>query len=378
MGIFQNKSLEKVRYVSMKPAKWLLLALIVFLPSCGSDSEKKTASTPPAPATPTSPTAAAKPEPTPLGDMAIPADNPMTPEKVALGKQLFFDKRLSKDGQMSCETCHVPEKGWADGQQLSTRADGTKNTRHTPTLINVGFYNQWYWDGRAATLEGQVLAAWKGQMSGDPDQTAMTLNGIDAYKNAFQTAMGGPATPDSITKALAAFVRTIRSENAPWDRYEKGDKSAVSEDAIEGNKIFTANDKANCTLCHLPPLYTDTLYHNIGVGFDKPSPDPGRGKILGDQAQQRGSTNEDANKLIGAFKTPTLRGVTEHPPYFHDGSKKTLEESVDFILKGGIKNPNLDEKLMPRKLSPKERTQLLAFVKSLTEEQKPYERPKLP
>jgi len=141
------------------------------------------------------PTAEKKSEPAPLPDqrvalpkpvalpaMDIPADNPMTPEKAGLGKQLFFDKRLSKTGNMSCETCHLPEKGWADGNALSMRFDGSMNTRHTPTLYNVGYYKQWYWDGRAATLEAQILAAWRGQMGGDPEAVAKALNEIPAYK----------------------------------------------------------------------------------------------------------------------------------------------------------------------------------------------------
>src|SRR5262249_34756878 len=260
----------------------VVLALIVFVASCASNSEKPKSEPSAAPAP--------KPDVGPLGEMAVPADNPMTPEKVELGKKLFFDTRLSKTGKMACVTCHLPEKGWADGEVLSTKFDGSMNTRHTPTLYNVGYYKQWYWDGRAATLEGQVTAAWRGQMGGDPDAVAMTLNGIDAYKNDFQKAFNGPATADNIAKALATFVRTIKSENSPWDKYQNGDKSAVSEDVAKGFNVFSDSDKANCTLCHLPPLLTDTLFHNVGIGFDKPMPDLGRGKILADAAAKNGTT----------------------------------------------------------------------------------------
>jgi cytochrome c peroxidase len=145
--------------------------------------------------------------------MDVPADNPITPEMVALGKQLFFDNRLSKTGKMSCETCHHPDKGWTDGEVVSTKFDGSKNTRHTPTLYNVGYYKQWYWDGRAATLEGQVTAAWKGQMGGDPDMVALTLNGIDATKP-ISKRHSMFATGDNIAKALATFLRSIKSENS--------------------------------------------------------------------------------------------------------------------------------------------------------------------
>jgi cytochrome c peroxidase len=304
--------------------------------------------------------------------MAVPADNPMTPEKVELGKKLFFDTRLSKTGTMSCETCHLPDKGWTDGKTLSTRFDGGVNPRHTPTLYNVGYYKQWYWDGRAATLEGQVTAAWRGQMGGDPDAMAATLNGIDGYKSEFEKVFNGPATGANIAQAIATFVRTIKSENAPWDKYQQGDKSAVSEDAIKGFAVFSDSDKANCTLCHLPPLFTDTLFHNVGVGYDKPTPDLGRGKILAD------AKDPNADAMQGAFKTPTLRSITETAPYFHDGRSATLDDAVDFMLKGGVKNPHLDEKLQAKKISKEERNQLLAFLKSLTPEPKPFAKPQIP
>jgi cytochrome c peroxidase len=359
----------------MKRMSMLLLALLVLVSLNSCANNEKPATTESATVTPKN-TPPPPPEPGAIDQpMTIPADNPITLEKIALGKQLFFDKRLSKNGNMSCETCHVPEKGWADGQVLSTKFDGTMNTRHTPTLINVGFQKEWYWDGRAKTLEAQVTAAWKGQMGADPAQVAMTLNGVEGYKKAFQEATGGPATPESIAKVLATYVRTIRSENSPWDHYEKGDKTAVSDDAAQGFKIFSDTNKANCTLCHTPPLYTDLSYHNVGVGFDKPMPDQGRGKILADAA---GKTDDTAKAMMGAFKTPTIRSITETAPYFHDGRAATLDDAVDFMIKGGFKNPNLDPKLKPKKLTPKERTQLLAFLKSLTPEQKPFDRPQLP
>jgi len=184
--------------------------------------------------------------------------------------------------------------------------------------------------------------------------------------------LGGPASAQNVPKALAAFVRTLTSDDSPWDRYERGDKTAVSEDAIAGFKVFSDSDKANCTLCHVPPLYTDTLFHNVGLGYDKPQPDTGRGKILADK------NDPEAPKAMGAFKTPTMRSITETKPYFHDGRAATLEEAVDYMLGGGTPNANLDEKLKPRKITPDERRQLLAFLNSLTPQSKPFERPRLP
>ncbi|HET6203942.1 MAG TPA: cytochrome c peroxidase [Planctomycetota bacterium] len=311
------------------------------------------------------------------GAPKAPADNPTTPEKVALGKTLFFDGRLSKSGATSCETCHVPEKGWADGLPLSKKDDGSMNTRHSPTLYDAAYADDLYWDGRAAGLEKQVLAAWKGQMGADPDAIAKRLAEVPGYGKAFERAFGGAATADGIVKALSAFVRTILPGDAPWDRYEAGEKGAVAADVVEGFRIFT--EVANCSLCHVPPLYTDTLFHNVGVGFDGPNPDLGRGKILADAAAKEGKpVPAEAVMLNGAFKTPTLRAVTESAPYFHDGKTATLEAAVDFLLKGGTPNPQLDPKLKPKSLSEKERAALLAFVRSLTPPAKPYERPPLP
>src|SRR5438105_14174602 len=215
-------------------------------------------------------------------------------------------------------------------------------------------------------------------MGGDPDAVAMTLNGIDDYKADFQKVFNGPATAENIAKSLATFVRTIKSEDSPWDKYQKGDKTAVSDDAVKGFTVFSDSDKANCTLCHVPPLFTDTLFHNVGIGFDKPMPDLGRGKILGDAAEKKGTTDPDAEKMKGAFKTPTLRSITETAPYFHDGRSKKLEDAVDLMLKGGIKNPHLDEKLKPKMISKDERSQLMAFLKSLTPQGQSFEKPTVP
>jgi cytochrome c peroxidase len=356
----------------MRIAKILALGLLVFVTSC-SNSETPKEAAPAAPATPEPPKVLIVN--TTLGDMEVPPDNPITDEKVALGKMLFFDKRLSKSGKTSCETCHLPEKGWTDGKALSTKDDGSVNTRHTPTLYNVGFYKQWYWDGRAATLEKQINAAWGGQMGADDEtkaKVAMTLNGIEAYKAAFEKGVGGEATAANIPMALAAFVRTLRSEDAPWDKYEKGDKEAVSAVARAGFQVFRSAEKANCSLCHVGAVFTDTLFHNVGVGFDKAMPDMGRGKILAD------ANDPTADSMMGAFKTPTLRSITETAPYFHDGQAKTLAQAVDFMLAGGVENPHRDEKLKKREISKEEKMALIEFFKTLTPEKKPFERPTLP
>lgn len=318
--------------------------------------------------------------PIPLGlpeDLPVPADNPLTSAKVELGKQLFFDKRLSKDGSASCETCHLPEKGWTDAKPLSTKVGGDVNTRHTPTLYNVAYYPKLYWDGRADGLEKQILAAWKGQMGADPDAIAKKVAEVPAYKKAFEDSMHGAPSADGIVKAIACFVRTLLSGDSPWDRYEHGDQKAVSADAVAGFTVF--RDVANCTLCHAPPFFSDTLFHNVGIGTDKEKPDMGRGKIVAELAQKENRPlTEDEQKLAGAFKTPGLRSITETGPYFHDGRAATLDETVDLMLKGGVANPHLDEKLKPKQLTADQRRQLLEFLKSLTPAVKPFARPALP
>lgn len=309
-----------------------------------------------------------------LPDMPVPVDNPITPEKVELGKQLFFDTRISDSGDFSCENCHLPEMGWGDGLALSTNAAGNVNTRHSPTLYNVGYYNEFYWDGRMPTLEDQILAAWRGQVGATPEAIAEQIGAIPGYAEQFESAMGTEVTADAIVDALSTFVRSLVADQSPWDRYELGDENAVSADAIAGFEVFSLDTKANCTLCHLPPLYTDTLFHNIGVGFDGENPDLGRGAFLARQEPP----DPDAAAMNGAFKTPTLRNVTLHPPYFHDGSAATLDEAVDYLLTGGHANEWLDEALQPREITDEEKAQLMAFLEALTTTPEPYVRPELP
>jgi cytochrome c peroxidase len=348
----------------MKLATALALSLVLVLAACTAAEPEKKDEAPPAPTVLKVPTG--------IEDMEVPVSNEMTPAKIELGKKLFFDKRLGKDSKMSCETCHLPEMAWTDGKVLSPRFDGSMNSRHTPTLYNAGFYKELYWDGRSPTLEAQIKAAWERQMGADTAAVAAALNAIEGYKSEFQTAMGGEATPENIVQALATFVRTIRSEDSPWDKYEKGDKEAVSLEVRAGFEVFRGSEKANCSLCHLPPLYTDKSFHNVGIGFDKENPDQGRGKILAD------AKDPGADAMMGAFKTPTLRSVAESGPYFHDGRARTLEEAVDLMLKGGIDNPKKDEKLTARSISPEEKKALITFLRALSPAPTKFERPTLP
>lgn len=284
--------------------------------------------------------------------MPVPADNPMTPEKVALGRQLFFDERLSGDGSRSCYSCHVCEKGLTDGLAKAVGAFGKQLPRSSPTLWNIGYHKEFYWDGRSPSLEKQAMAAWIGaNMGAKADEIAVKINALQGYRAQFQKVFGGDATPDNIVKAIAAFERTIIGGNTAWDRFKAGEQSALNESATRGWNIFQA---IKCTNCHDGVLFTDQQYHNVGIGMDLKEPDPGRFKV----------TNKPED--TGAFKTPTLRDVAKSGPYFHDGSAASLEDAVDVMLGGGKPNPHLDKKnLEKHDVLPDQRADLLNFLRAL-------------
>jgi cytochrome c peroxidase len=309
-----------------------------------------------------------QPLPQPLSTyeaMSVPADNPMTQEKVALGRQLFFDERLSADGSRSCYSCHVCEKGLTDGLPKAIGALNKQLPRSSPTLWNIGYHKEFYWDGRSGSLEKQALAAWTGaNMSAKADEIVTKLNALEGYRTQFQKVFQSDATPDNVVKAIAAYERTIISGNTAWDRWKAGDNQAISQSAWRGWNIFQA---IKCNNCHDGVLFTDQQYHNVGIGMDQKEPDPGRGKV----------TNRPED--TGAFKTPTLRDIAKSAPYFHDGSAATLEEAVDIMLAGGKPNAHLDKKnLQPHKLLPEQREDLLNFLRSLSVDDCNLIKPPLP
>lgn len=333
----------------MKPAA-IVLCGILFTAAAFSQAKKGAA---PASAFPAVPN---------YEDMKVPADNPMTKEKVELGRLLYYDKRLSADGTRSCYYCHVKEKGLTDGLPTAIGAYEAKLPRSSPTMWNVGYYSALYWDGRAPSLERQVLGAWSGGnmgasgQNGRPsvDDVVAKLNQIAGYKSQFEKVFGpGAITKENAAKALASFMRTIVTVDSPWIRFRTGDQKALSASAKRGWTVFS--EKAKCNNCHDGILLTDQQFHNAGIGMDKEKPDVGR------------FTQSKAEKDTGAFKTPSLFDISKSAPYFHDGSAATLEDAVDTMIAGGKKNKYLDtENLKPAKLSAKERTDLLAFLRSLT------------
>jgi cytochrome c peroxidase len=300
--------------------------------------------------------------------MEIPVDNPLTPEKVALGRQLFFDERLSFDGSRSCYSCHVCEKGLTDGLGKAIGAGNKQLTRSSPTLWNIGYHKEFYWDGRSPSLEKQAMAAWQGGNMGAKDheqEIVGKINALTGYRSQFQKVFGGEATAENIMMAITAFERTIISGDTAWDKFRAGDQSALSEEAKRGWQVF---QDAKCTNCHDGVLLTDQQYHNVGVGMDKPEAEQDKGRFVKTQKP------EDT----GAFKTPTLRDIAESAPYFHDGSAATLEDAVDFMLGGGRDNPYLDKKnLEKRTITKEQRADLLAFLRALNVDCKLTE-PQLP
>lgn len=247
-----------------------------------------------------------------------PTDNPTTPDKVALGKQLFFDPRLSGDNTMSCTTCHLPERAFADGLPRARGCNGKELARNTPTLLNAGLFSRFLWDGRARRLEEQALGPIRSpdEMNQNLAELVQELNGVPGYVEQFQKVFGTTATPDGIAKALAAFERTLMTGPSPFDRYLSGDKNALSESAKRGMELFQGD--AGCVQCHQGPLLSDGQFYRLGVSFK----DEGLVGVTGKK--------EDTGK----FRTPSLRNIAQTAPYMHDGSMKTLDEVVTFYYRG--------------------------------------------
>ncbi len=279
----------------------------------------------------------------------------------ALGRRLFFDRRLSVDGTVSCATCHVPERAFSDGRSRAVGAGGRVGRRNSPTLYNVAYLPAFLWDGRAASLEQQVMIALT-----HPDEMRMTEELLEwrlrDERGAFMSRLGAPPSMRTVARALAAFERTLLAGNTPVDRFLYcGSDGALDARERRGLEVFSGD--GNCVRCHTfahetvhpfggrMALFTDNRFHNIGAGRLQ---DPGRAAVTGQ------------SKDWGAFKTPTLRNVALTAPYMHDGSLATLEEVVDFYDKGGGRNARLDPRIRPLRLSATDRDALVAFLRALT------------
>lgn len=278
----------------------------------------------------------------------IPDDNPITREKVALGKKFFWDKRWSASGTVACVSCHRPDHGWSDSRRFSTDYAGRPTARHTPTIVNRLFSDQQHWSGLRPSLEEQA-----GKDVNTTDETIMRqLGTIPAYRAEFRAVFGRDFDPAGVAQAIAAYVRTILSGDSLYDRFQAGDRSAMSASAQRGLRLFES--KAMCSRCHAGFNFTGEGYRNIGVGMAGKDPDLGRHAVTGDDPDR------------GAFKTPTLRDVAKRGPYMHDGSEKTLADVVEYYDRGGVKNPWLSSDMKPLGLTAQERADLVEFMRALT------------
>ncbi len=310
----------------------------------------------------------------PFSKTPVPVLNPQTPEKVALGKMLFFDRRLSGDGTMSCVTCHMPELAFTDGEAISLHYPTTKNWRNSPTLINVAFNKYFFHDGRAETLEDQALFPMMSsfEMNQNLDFVEEEIRSVPEYLQRFKEVFGTDDTSrERIAMAIAAFERTLISLNAPIDKYLHGDTDALSPEAKKGYEIFIG--KGKCIDCHYGVNLIDNKFHVLNVpehpdfqsdprvaatrrfvakvyhyeDFRNLQEDPGRYLITKDKKDWR------------AFKTPTLRDVSKTGPYMHNGVFDSLDEVIGFFDKGG--GPD-NTALKPLALNDAEKKALKVFL----------------
>ena len=295
----------------------------------------------------------------------FPKDNLHSAEREALGKALFFDPRLSFASSTACASCHNPSFSWGDSLAHGVGFGSKELGRRTPTILNVAWGEEYFWDGRADSLEEQALGPIKsaGEMNLPLDKMVARISGISRYKPLFDKAYPGENINEkTVAKAIATFERTIVSGNAPFDEWVNGREDAISESAKHGFDLF--NTKALCVQCHAGWNFTDDGFHDIGVADG----DIGRGKVLpGIPAVQH------------AFKTPTLRNVAERRPYLHNGSEKTLDDVMHFYNAGGReKRDSLDVNIKPLNLSDSELHDLCEFLMTLSSNDKPVTIPTLP
>jgi cytochrome c peroxidase len=285
--------------------------------------------------------------------------------RVDLGRTLFFDPRLSRANFISCATCHNPGFSWGDALPRAIGHGMKTLGRRTPTVLNVGWGEAFFWDGRAETLEQQALGpiAAAGEMNLPHDEMVKRLQSIAGYKPLFTAAFGDASiTKEKVAMAIADFERTIISADAPFDRWLAGEKAAIPASAKRGFALF--NGKADCAKCHAGWRFTDDSFHDIGALGD----DVGRATLL-----------PGLESMDHAFKTPTLRDVARRAPYMHDGSEGTLEQVIELYDKGGrVRRPGLATEVHPLQLTAQDKRDLVDFLLTLSSPPQPVVVPSLP
>lgn len=321
----------------------------------------------------------------------IPADNPITRAKIELGRQLYFDRRLSIGNEVSCADCHHPEAGYGRNTQFGVGIKGLTGDRNSPTSLNRILSKAQFWDGRAKDLEAQAVGPIANpiEMGNTHESVVKFISANAVYKAQFEKIFGKAPNIDDVGRAIATFERVIVTGNSPYDyqakleiiekymeteglqdlealkkeepkvyeNYVAAKKLAaanpMSDSAKRGQKFFFSKE-ANCAACHVGVNFTDEKFHNLGVGMSADKPDLGRFKETGKEEDK------------GAFKTPTLRNIAQNGPYMHDGSQKTLLEVVEWYAKGGHPNPHLSDKIKKFEASEQDKKDLVAFMEALT------------
>lgn len=315
----------------------------------------------------------------------IPRNNPLTPQKIALGRSLYFDKRLSISGTVSCASCHDPALAFTDANTVAVGTAGLRGTRNAPTLLNSVFSDFLFWDGRARSLEEQVkhplLSSFEMGLTSERQLLARVAS-IPDYRRRFQTVFKSEGLKiDTIAKAIAAYERTLLSGNSPFDRFINGDNTAITDAQKRGWELFKG--KAKCIDCHKysadSPFFTDFEFHNTGValtndvldlvrtvaGFAKETSQTELAHSAGFSELGRFAVTFQSTD-VGAFKTPTLRDMELTSPYMHDGSFKTVIDVLRYYNRGGTANAYLDKRMQPLQLSDGEIDDLVQFLRSLT------------
>ncbi|MEZ8344985.1 cytochrome-c peroxidase [Vibrio splendidus] len=339
----------------------------------------------------------------PLGEVPVPADNKQTPEKIELGKILFYDGRLSGDTTSPCAGCHIQSQGWGFPDDLSMGYPGTVHWRNSQTIINAAYYDKFFWAGSAMSLEAQAKDAAKGAVAGNGEDDIMEarLALVPEYVERFKRVFGDD-TPKihNAWRAIAAFERTMIQRDTPIDNYLLGDKTALSESQLKGKALFEG--KANCIACHNGALASDQKFYNIGV---PPSPwwnDDGLAQItFRFELYSKGVTEEmyrttkadpgayfraKRKEMLGKFRTPSLRYTKYTAPYMHNGTIPTLEAVIDFYDRGGVADdgrttgyPQTKSALIqPLGLTEQDKKNLLSFVEAFSGEQIFIEEPTIP